>query len=120
MNKHPIIAGLAFAVLALGLAGCQQPSGKYYWGHYESIIYVSYAQPDKLTVPKQIETLKSDVAEAGKRKLMVPPGVHAQLGALYAQSGDIKNAEAEFLAEKNLYPESTVMMDRMLTNLVRS
>lgn len=117
MNKR-IVLGVSVALMTLGLAGCQ-PSSKYYWGHYETLVYLTYAQPDKMTVPMQIETLKGDIAQANKKKLLVPPGVHAQLGSLYAQSGDSKSAEAEFLAEKKLYPESTVMMDRMLTNLAR-
>ncbi|MGB8601816.1 MAG: DUF4810 domain-containing protein [Rhizomicrobium sp.] len=118
MNKRRIILGASVALMALGLAGCQ-PTSKYYWGHYETVVYLTYAQPDKMTVPMQIKTLKEDVAQANKKKLLVPPGVHAQLGALYAQAGDSKSAEAEFLAEKQLYPESTVMMDHMLTNLAR-
>jgi hypothetical protein len=108
---------LPLAAVAL-LAGCQAP-GKYYWGHYEEVVYLSYAQPDKVPVDMQINTLETDIQQAATLGKQVPPGVHAHLGYLYSQAGNSDAARREFEKEKQLFPESTVMMDRLLANLAR-
>jgi len=109
--KLPMISAVVFFV-----AGCQS-SDKYYWGHYEDLIYVSYAEPGKLPVESQVKTMEDDLQKAEAAGKPVPPGFHAQLGYLYFQMGRADMARAEFETEKRLFPESTVLMDRMLANL---
>ena len=96
------------------LAGCQSGRPLYYWGHYESMIYQSYAKPDKITAEQQIEQLQEDVQKAAAVNLPVHPGLHAHLGYLYYQLGKQDLAQKEFNLEKNLFPESATFIDRVL------
>lgn len=102
------------ALAALLLAGCQTARPLYYWGHYEPLSYQSYVAPEKATAQLQIEKLKEDLEKAKAANLTPHPGLHAHLGYLYAQTGRMDLAQAEFVTEKTLFPESAVFMDRML------
>jgi hypothetical protein len=70
-----------------------------------------------MTPEAQVETLLNEQREAEGRKQPLPPGWHAQLATLYAQSGKVDLAQQELLAEKAAFPESTVLVDRLLANL---
>lgn len=108
--------GLSLLLLGLIAAGCAQPT-IYSWGHYEDLIYVSYAQPGKLPPEAQIEKLEADYQKARSENKPVPPGFHAHLGNLYYQIGNMDQARQEFETEKAQYPESTVFMDRLIASL---
>lgn len=112
----------AYAFLALAastlLAGCQA-NQHYYWGSYEDLVYVSFAEPGKLAPAEQIKVMEEDQRDADKHSKPLPPGFHAHLGYLYSTIGNKEAARANFEAEKRLFPESAVLMDRLLNNLAR-
>jgi hypothetical protein len=99
------------------VAGCQSPT-VYYWGHYEELAYVTYAKPGKLPPEAQVLKMEEDLQKAASANKPVPPGFHAYLGYLDYQMGKTDLARQEFEKEKIQFPESTVFMDRMMTNLV--
>jgi hypothetical protein len=106
------------ALVALGLyPGCQTQRPIYYWGSYESLLYKNYAHPGKVSPEEQIEKLQEDLSKAAATDLKPNPGLHAQLGYLYLQVGKADAAKNEFEIEKTLFPESAVLMDRMLQKL---
>lgn len=107
---------LSLLLLAVMAAGCAQPT-IYSWGHYEDLIYVSYAKPGKLPPEGQIEKLEADYQKARSQNKPVPPGFHAHLGNLYYQVGKTDQARQEFETEKTQFPESTVFMDRLIASL---
>jgi len=45
------------------------------------------------------------------------PGFHAQLGYAYYELGKVDQARQEFETEKADFPESAVLMDRLLARL---
>lgn len=96
-------------------AGCQSPDN-YYWGHYESVVYTIYAKPDKAAPELLAAELEQDEHKAASANKPLPPGFHAQLGYLYAQSGKTDQARQEYEKEKQQFPESAVFMDRLLGN----
>lgn len=102
------------AAAALVLAGCQTQRPLYYWGNYETINYLAYAKPEKATLDEQRDRLEEDLTKAKGRNLAAHPGLHAQLGYVYFQLGRIDDSIREFAAEKALFPESAVFMDRMI------
>ena len=102
--------------LVLLVGGCSTPT-IYYWGHYENLVYVSYAKPGKVPPESQVEQMEADLQKARSANKPVPPGFHAYLGYLYYQLGKPAQAKQEFETEKILFPESTVFMDRLLANL---
>lgn len=99
--------------------GCAAPTN-YSWGHYESVVYATYATPDKMPAERQIELLEQDYQKARGENKPVPPGFHAYLGYLYFQLGRMDQARQEFETEKAQFPESAVFMDRLLANLART
>ena len=106
------------AALIVLLAGCQTPPRPLYsWGHYEELIYASYAAPGKVSPQMQVEQLEQDYQKARAGNLRVPPGFHAHLGYLYYQLGKLDQARQEFATEKADFPESAVFMNRLLARL---
>jgi hypothetical protein len=89
---------VSLAVSIAALTGCAAPT-LYLYGHYEELIYVSYAAPGKVSPERMCR------------------GWHAHLGHLYFQLGKMDQAQQEFLTEKAEFPESAVFMDRLLANL---
>jgi len=110
---------ILLAGLVLLAAGCSTPT-VYYWGHYENLVYASYATPGKIPPEKQVEQLEADYQKARSANKPVPPGFHAYLGYLYTELGKADQAKQEFETEEALFPESKVFMDRLLANLKKS
>lgn len=106
----------ALALIAVLVSGCAD-TRLYTWGHYEELVYTSYAAPDKLPPAKQIEDMEADYQKARSQNKPVHPGFHAHLGYLYFQIGKLDQARQEFNTEKAQFPESAVFMDRLLANL---
>ena len=102
--------------LLMLLAGCAEPT-VYSWGHYEALIYATYAAPGSMPPERQIELLEQDYQKARSEDKPVPPGFHAYLGYLYYAIGRADQARQEFETEKARFPESTVFMDRLLSRL---
>ena len=117
MSSYRLIL-LGMLVLAGLQAGCKTPS-LYSWGHYEEVIYVSYNAPGKMPPERQLELLEADYQKARANNKPVPPGFHAHLGHLYYQLGRYDQARQEFETEKAQFPESAVLMDRMVNNLAK-
>ncbi|MGK3134378.1 DUF4810 domain-containing protein [Pantoea trifolii] len=106
---------LSAALIAAGmLAGCapKGPESIYYWGDYQQQIY-SYYKKDS-DPQKQIEALNLDIEKAKSVNKPVAPGLHAQLGLLYAKTGDTDKAFGQFATEKQLFPESAPYMDFLM------
>lgn len=99
------------------LTGCAGPPTLYSWGHYEELIYVSYAAPGNASPQMQVEKLEQDYQKARAENKRVPPGFHAHLGYLYFQLGKLDQARQELETEKAEFPESAVFIDRLLANL---
>lgn len=112
MNGVKLSIALTTAAL---LAGCapKGPEPLYYWGDYQQQIY-SYYQKDS-DPQKQIDALNLDVEKARAVNKSVAPGLHAQLGLLYAKTGDTNKAFSQFATEKQLFPESAAYMDFLMS-----
>ena len=88
------------------LAGCSDKAPKtiYTWDGYQDAVYHYYTQ--QTSPQEQIATLQKLVEKSRAGTKPVPPGVHAQLGMLYNNTGNAAQAMSEFNAEKAQYPES--------------
>src|SRR5262245_51858184 len=92
--------------------GCS--STFYGWGEYEDLVYEMYVEPGKADPPTQGQKLSAAISEAHARGKRVPPGVNAHLGYMYYLTGDADKALARFEAERTQYPESAVLIDRLM------
>ncbi len=107
-----IVWGIVFMV-----SGCTSSKTMYYWGSYENDIYSMYMQPDKLTVPEEIQRLEAQIEKTDATGKNVPPGLHAHLGYLYSGLGNYQAAAAHFDAEKAKFPESEVFINGLLKRM---
>ncbi len=103
-------------VAALLMSSCTTP-GMYDTSGYRECVYQMTATPDAVDVETQIGSLEAVVERARAADRRVAPGIHAHLGYLYSLRGDMDGTVAAFLAEKELYPESTVYIDGLLARM---
>lgn len=102
--------------ISLFIAGCASPR-LYDWGGYESMLYAGYKDPADLEVLRV--KLDEHIMELEKSGQKVAPGLYAELGTLYLQSGDSDKAIALYSRERDVWPESKGLMDAMIKNLER-
>lgn len=109
MKKIVIIAAL------LGLTGCATNNGLYEWGGYDNLLYQSYKEP--AGAQQNMQALAAHIGALEKGGKRVAPGLHADLGTMLLQAGDKAGALSNFRRERELWPESAVVMDAMIKNL---
>lgn len=107
------LAVLASLLAVMLLAGCAAP-GLYQWGNYDQLLYQSYKNPE--TVVAFRKSLEVQVAQLEATKQKVPPGVYAEIGTLYFQSGDKVSAVTYYRKERDAWPESKGLMDALISN----
>jgi hypothetical protein len=72
--------------------------------HYEDMIYSTYLNPGKVSVPEEINILETDIEKAAAAGKPVPPGLHAHLAVLLVSNGEFDKALGHFRTEKELFP----------------
>jgi hypothetical protein len=114
MAARGLVLVISLALLGAACGG-QQPL--YHWGEYDSRLYRHYRNPQDRTgwVASMREVVLA--AEQGGRK--VPPGVYAEYGFALFEAGDHSAAISYFERERDLWPESRVLMDKMIVNAQR-
>mgnify|MGYP003684247583 CR=1 FL=1 len=101
--------------LCIGLAGCSTVSpGGYYWGKYSYTYHDLLKAPGEATIAAHEATLQDIITKSKEKNLRTPPGIHAELGNLLSNAGRNDEAVAQFQAERDLYPESAVFLQRLL------
>ncbi|NIE97265.1 DUF4810 domain-containing protein [Acinetobacter sp. Tr-809] len=109
---------LLTSLITIGLVGCAAgPQPLYSWGSYTQQTYLMYNAPEKAMPNAQITKLEAEIEKAKGKNLVVPPGLYAHLGLLYLQENNAQKATEYFQLERQVYPESTVLMDRLLQKM---
>ena len=99
--------------MALQLDACgsaKQPL--YYWDKYPDTVY--QGMQAKLSPDQQISTLEQYLEKAKAKNMAVAPGVYAQLGMLYVESGRGELAANAFNEAKEHFVESTQFIESLL------
>jgi hypothetical protein len=109
MNR--LTLGLTFFIVMF-LAGCAAPR-QYYWGDYSNTLYHLKKTPSDESVLKHQQALEKIIEESKTRNLVVPPGVYAELGYIYLRQNKNQIAIQYFKMEKQIYPESALLMQRL-------
>ena len=103
---------LCMVLLCAGfIAGCA-PKPQYTWGDYGPSLYKLYSGDNDLNATA---LRLQAIIEKGEANGKVPPGIYAEYGYLLLSVGKSGEAITYFQKEKQIYPESTVLMDRMIS-----
>ncbi|KUM51979.1 DUF4810 domain-containing protein [Rheinheimera sp. EpRS3] len=97
----------------LSLSACKTTESLYYHGEYNKAVY-TYFKADETTPADQIATLQQIIQAAEAAGKPVAPGIHAHLGLLYFDTGNVPQGQQHFEYEKALFPESTQYLDFLL------
>lgn len=107
----------AFLLLALLAQGCAS-GRKYSWGAYDSTLYAHYKNPQNLEA--HLERLREIVQKAETESPdRVPPGLYAEYGYALYEAGRIDEAVVYLEKERAQWPESNVLMEKMVRNARR-
>ncbi len=116
------LRGLAFCSLSAGLLISCAPQ-QYVWGSYETELYDYYKNPESLeNLMKALETAiaegensaRKTGSAGGAKTNYVAPGLYAEYGYLLMTKNQDAKAKSYFEKEKLLWPESAVLMDKMI------
>ena len=107
---------LCASLLVLGLTACgpsprSNPVPCYDWAGYEDGLYRIARNPADME--KYGGSLKRTL-ELNERRGRVPPGLYAEYGYFLFESGKKDEAIPFFEKEKALWPESTLLMNRLI------
>ena len=109
---------VAGSLVLLVLAGCVTPQPPLYrWGEYEDLIYAGYKNPGSSDPVTDSVILEADMARTQAEGKQVPPGVRVHLGYLYFSQGRDSEARALFNEEAEIFPESKVFVDGLLSRM---
>lgn len=108
MTTRPLLL-----VLLLAATGCASRS-MYAWGKYDDALYKHYRNPGERE--EWVAALKTCVLEAEQEGRKTPPGLLAEYGYALLEEGNSKEAVVYFEKEKAKWPESAVLMDKMIRN----
>jgi hypothetical protein len=110
MTARPVL----LVLLVVAASGCASQSSMYHWGAYDSALYGHYRKPAEREA--WVEALKTALLEAEREGRRVPPGLYAEYGYALLEEGKSKEAVTYFEKEKAKWPESTVLMQKMIRN----
>ncbi|HLO67140.1 MAG TPA: DUF4810 domain-containing protein [Holophaga sp.] len=103
---------LLLAVPALLWTACKPPE-MYHWGKYEDSLYKIAKDPTAMDRYGENLIVQINAAE-GLNK--VPPGIYAEYGYFLLARKRGEEAVVFFRKEKERWPESAVLMDRMIAS----
>ena len=114
MKTRSVLAPLLMVLSLLG--GCAAP-GLYNWGGYDQALYAGYKDVTKMQVLRI--NLEAHIGAMEKSNQKVAPGLYAELGTLYLQTGSSDQAISYYSKERATWPESRTLMTAMIQNIER-
>jgi hypothetical protein len=104
---------LASVALLVGLQGCVRQT-MYSWGAYDEALYAHYKNPqDRERFVASLDAVIRHATQTGEK---VPPGCFAEFGYALMEEGRHDDAIAFFQRERDQWPESRVLMEKMIRN----
>lgn len=97
-------------VLALFGSGCA-PQTRYAWDGYDDRLYSYYKTP---TESDQFTEGLYEIIQEGDAEGRVPPGIYAEYAYMLYERGRYPEAVSWYQKELNKWPESKVLMDKMI------
>jgi hypothetical protein len=114
---HPIRTLLGAIAAAALLQGCAGQQTMYRWGGYDTALYAHYKNPqDRETFVAGLRVVIDEAEQRGER---VPPGCYAEYGYALYEEARYDDAVRYFGRERERWPESTMLMQKMIANAER-
>jgi len=104
---------ILFFILAALLSGCAPPT-LYQWDDYSDTLYSLKSDPNAEHLSEHIESLENIIKASAEKNQQVPPGVYAELGYWLGKAGRGNESIAFFQLEMQTYPESKILMDKVI------
>ena len=117
MKRKSFLPWLVLTAVLLMASGCAG-NRMYAWGNYDETLYAHYKNPqdhEKHLEKLKVLVTKAETTGGGK----VPPGLYAEYGLALHEAGQTDEAVKYFGKEKEKWPESAVIMDKMIRNARR-
>jgi len=114
MKRKILLPLLVLTAVLMTVSGCAG-NRMYAWGNYDETLYAHYKNPqdhEKHLEKLNVLVTKAETTGGGK----VPPGLYAEYGFALYEAGRIDEAVIYFRKEKEKWPESAVIMDKMIRN----
>jgi hypothetical protein len=105
--------GFVFLFSLVFASGCSGHKNLYDWGSYDASIAAMYSDPGSYILDEDIEKLGREIEKAEPAR--VPPGKAAHIGFLYSLKGMDSEALRFFEMEKRNFPDSKLLMDRLIS-----
>jgi hypothetical protein len=103
----------AAALAAACLAGCATPvEPMYQWGALHNHTYDAL-RGEGATPQAQVEQMRAHAQKVLAAGQKLPPGYRAHMALMLLKLGEPAQAQAEFEAEKQAFPESAVYIDAL-------
>lgn len=112
MARRTVSSALAMG-LALSAAACATGS-HYAWGGYDQALHAHYRAPQDREA--WVARLEAIIRTAEAEGLRVPPGIYAEYGYALFEEGRAAEAIPWFEKEKARWPESRLLMDKLIRN----
>ncbi|RYG88904.1 MAG: DUF4810 domain-containing protein [Alphaproteobacteria bacterium] len=110
------IVAVAALATSLGVTACA-PASLFEWGTYEQSLYAYSENPEN----REVYQLSLEQAiERGRSRNAVAPGLLAELGYLHMEAGEKAEAVKCFEEERERFPESAPLMNRVIASLTGS
>lgn len=110
--KKLIFLSFMVGIFLVGCAAPQKPM--YYWHDYSDTLYEMKKTPGKESQEKHLATLNKIIDDSNANDVRVPPGIYCELGYLCFKEGDKEKALKYFELEKEIYPESELMISKLM------
>ena len=106
--------GILVGALALALGACASNQSMYEWGSYQHDL-LSYSKNP--TEGKKFSAALAVNLEKAEAAHKVPPGMYAEYGYTLLDAGDAKGAVVYFGKERDRWPESVTLMNKVIDRL---
>lgn len=111
INVMRFKVGCAALLCVTVATGCVQT--RYAWKDYDQKLYQHYKDPAQYDAfVEQLKVIVIEGEEAGK----VPPGLYAEYGFTLYEKGRFEESAKYFKLESEKWPESRVLMAKMINN----
>jgi hypothetical protein len=107
---------VAISLAAAMVTGCAGPGTIYEWGGYQPALNGYTKSGDTA----QFETVLLATIATGEENGRIPPGIYAELGFLLFNTNRPAEAVIFFQREKEAFPESAILMDRLILGAERA